>query len=143
MKKNITIIMLTIFVSIYELSVQTSFLGFDQPQCHLLENSPYAYYSTTYGKHNCPAYIITKNGIGVYNTVGGSNDNNPSWIYDLLFINASTGFSTTGGIFNSLYVEKTMDYGKKWNVLGAVSSSTFLGTYIVNINTAFLINHIG
>jgi Secretion system C-terminal sorting domain len=124
---------------------QITFIGFDQKQCNLLENSPYTYRSFYFGKWTTPGYEILKDGIVVYSPA--KIDNDPHWIKDLKFINDSTGFlieatCCSGGIY------KTIDFGKTWKVIGygalgyignCFIDNGYLGMYIINSNEAFLI----
>ena len=115
---KLRLIPLIILLSIpgLNLSAQLDFLGFDQMQCNILENSPYTIIETSGGKRAAPGFQILKNGIIVY--VANDFDHNiPYWCHELKFINDSTGWMVETILYKS-YVKKTTDSGKTWKETG-------------------------
>lgn len=144
MKPKLILIIILFSISQLNLSAQLHFLGFDQLQCNILENSPYTLVQTIGGKRAAPGFQILKNGIIVYIANDFAHDV-PYWCHELKFINDSTGWMVET-IFNTSYVKKTTDSGKTWKEIGVGIGEGYgrgyYGFYVVNLYTTFLITYL-
>jgi hypothetical protein len=135
MKKPI-IFNLFLMLFVMEAFSQTTFLGFEQKQCGLVENHGYTFaneqglcstHSAVYKIFFNEELVYEKPCIylGFYSVIA------------LSFINDSTGFLIEGSSGNC-GVYKTNDYGKSWDNLGS-GGPDFLGYYVVNEHDVYLI----
>ena len=114
---------------------QISFIEFEQPQCGLISDHGYTFenLSMMCGSHSS-GYKIYLDGNKVFEKCiefGGCS------IIELMFIDKSTGFLVEGNN-NGYSVYKTDNSGASWISIGG-GAPTFLGFYLVNINTGYLI----
>lgn len=114
-------------------NAQTSFLGFDQKQCGLIENPGYTFEDVVCANHGY-GYKIFLKGELVYQTCYQYYS---SGVVKLIFINDSTGFlieRNSGGHM----VYKTVNSGKTWKSMSS-GGPTFLGFYLINEHSGYLI----
>lgn len=133
MKNKIILLLILVLLVYINLNAQISFLGFDQPQCGILSSHNYSYDNSVICHHGS-GYKIFNNGVKIYEKcweAGGCQ------VADIFFINNSVGFLIEENS-NGHTIYKTTNSGVNWNKIGH-GAPTFLGLYLVNANTGYLI----
>ncbi|MBE9481262.1 MAG: T9SS type A sorting domain-containing protein [Bacteroidetes bacterium] len=133
MKRLITIYPILILLGCQNLFSQVFFLGFDQIQCGLITNHDYTYDNSLTCPHGT-GYRIYKNGIQVFEKCieyGGCS------VLDMMIISETTGFIIESNS-NGHTIYKTVNSGVNWEPIGG-GAPTFLGFYLVNQNTGYLV----
>jgi len=123
------------FLLIHNCNAQISFIGFDQDQCGLINEHGYTFENFSLGSHGS-GYIIYRDGNKVYEK---SIEFGVCSVFNLKFINQTTGFIIQRHT-NGFAIYKTIDSGLTWNYFGG-GAPTFLGFYLVNQNTGYLITY--
>lgn len=134
--KTITIYFI-ILLGCFSLNVnaQITFIEFEQEQCGLITEHGFTFENIPLmcGSHSS-GYKIYLNGAQVFEKCiefGGCS------ILEIMFINETTGFLVeTNPNGHSVY--KTINSGTSWSYFGG-GAPTFLGFYLVNENTAYLL----
>jgi len=134
MKKIIIISFVLIFIGNKRLYSQISFLGFDKSQCFKNENIDYTYQNLTCS--HTSYFRIYKKGTLVYESASCSTLESNS-VDSMIFISESTGFIINSGM-EGYSVLKTTDSARTWIPIGG-GTRTFLGLFLINANTGYLI----
>ena len=135
MKKLFTICVILILLVNQKTFSQISFIGFDKEQCGIVENKNISYvnYFPMCDSHS-GGYKIFNDGVLIFEKCIPFSGRS---IRDLKFVSETTGFLVeSSGNGHAIY--KTTDTGKSWNPIGG-GAPTFLGFYIVNSNTGYLV----
>lgn len=116
-------------------NAQISFIGFEQEQCGLITNHGYTYENIPWmcGDHSS-GYKIYLDGERIFEKCieyGGCS------VLDIMFINETTGFIVERD-YNGHTIYKTENSGLEWSSIGE-GAPTYLGFYLVNANTGYLI----
>jgi len=133
MKTKVIILLILVFLVYINVNAQVSFLGFDHPQCGILSSHNYSYDNSVSCFHGS-GYIIYNNGVKIYEKcweLGGCA------VLDIYFINNYIGFLIEANS-NGHSIYKTTNSGENWNKIGH-GAPTFLGLYLVNANTGYLV----
>jgi hypothetical protein len=114
---------------------QISFIGFDKDQCGIVENKKISFvnYNSMCDSHSS-GYRIFSDGVQIFEKCESLSGHS---ILDLKFVSETTGFLIESNS-NGHTIYKTTDTGKSWNPIGG-GAPTFLGFYIVNANTGYLV----
>ncbi len=137
MKKIFSICFSILFSLTLQTNAQTSFLGFDQEQCGLIENHGYTFDNLTSQCYSHTAnYKVFLNGKLTYEKpcLNYTFD----YVVALFFINDSTGFLIEKNSGSNHSVLKTKDYGKSWSYLNG-GGPTYWGFYLINEYNLYLI----
>lgn len=116
-------------------NAQISFIEFEQEQCGLISSHGYTYENIPLmcGSHSS-GYKIYLGGEQIFEKCiefGGCS------VIDIMFVNETTGFIVERNP-NGHTVYKTRNSGVVWSSIGG-GSTTYLGFYVVNSNTGYLL----
>lgn len=136
MKKLIFLILFFVLFVINSYS-QYEFLGFDQPQCGLIENHGYSF-SNERGlcSSHSAVYKIFSNGNLVYEKPCEYLEF--YFVDTLFFVNDSTGFIIEKYLSSNYFVYKTKDSGKSWKRIGW-GGPTYWDFYVIDEHNVYLI----
>ena len=133
MKNHWLLLFIMIISTKMTFATYSTFIGFDTIICAQPMTNIYSYSNYTLSIHT-QGYNIYKNGNLILHD---QQYNAPSYVYDLIFIDDSTGFLVTAGGSGASVVRKTSDGGITWNFIGY--SAWYMGLYIVNANYGYLV----
>ena len=133
MKKLFTICFLLLVSITQHVFAQTSFIGFDQEQCGLIENPGYTFENVVCANHGY-GYRIFLKGELIYQTCEQYYSRG---VVKLIFINDSTGFLIEGNS-NGHTVYKTINFGKTWKSMSG-GTPTYWGFYLLNEHNGYLL----
>jgi len=134
--KNIIVISI-IMISLVNQKVysQISFLGFDKAPCGIIENKTITYqnYFPMCDSHS-GGYKIFSDGVMIFEKCVALSGRS---ILDLKFVTENIGFLVEGS-GSGTSILKTINAGKNWVAIGG-GAPTYLGFYIINQNTGYLV----
>lgn len=116
---------------------QATFLGFDQPQCGLIENHGYSFTNEQglCSSHSA-VYKIFSNGNLVYEKPCKYLEF--YFVDTMFFVNDSTGFIIEKYQSSNHFVYKTEDFGKSWKRIGW-GGPTYWDFYVIDEHNVYLI----